>query len=110
MCLFVVTNGHRLVNEFDLLNVKIIIAYLLVLFIRRELSKRSSEDNNVDFKFLSIQFIILNFIISMVPPFVFIIFIYLFHNIDVKIQVRMKQLEECVILLNIVDLMKMVII
>ncbi|MFX1308504.1 MAG: hypothetical protein ACFE8C_02320 [Promethearchaeota archaeon] len=83
--LLVLSNGLIITRTFDFLQTKLIVIYLFLLFLKREIKFRKSEEENINIlKFKFIQFMILVFAISMVPYLAFLILIYLFDNIKIK--------------------------
>ena len=70
--LLVLSNGLIITRTFDFLQTKLIVIYLFLLFLKREIKFRTTEDENVNIiKFKFIQFMILVFAISMVPYSIF---------------------------------------
>ncbi|MHA1694851.1 MAG: hypothetical protein ACTSVV_15085 [Promethearchaeota archaeon] len=84
MCLLVISNGHRYFLEFDLLNVKIILMFLIIVFIKREVRYRLRENTDMNLKHLLLQTFILGIFISMTPPFIFLSIIFLLNNTNLK--------------------------
>lgn len=91
--LLVVFNGHAWFQQFDLLNVKTIVLFFLLLLIERELKVRESK-TTLDYKFLSIQFCIFSIILSILPYFIFIIPIYLLHANSIRDVIKKIQLKK----------------
>ncbi|MHA1197343.1 MAG: hypothetical protein ACTSRH_16940 [Promethearchaeota archaeon] len=91
--LMVLSNGLKIMNTFDYLQPKFIAAFLLLLFIRREIEIRVNiKENNL--KFTIIQYIILIFEVGMTPSLIFLIPIYLFYNIKLKDIFKKVQVEK----------------
>lgn len=76
--LMVVSNGYKIIKVFDDLQAKFIVLALLLLFVKREIQFGDSRSNNLWFFFT--QALIMSVIVSMLPPLVFIMPIYLFHR------------------------------
>ncbi len=105
--LLIISNGYILLRAFALLNAKPISLFLFLLVIQRELKYNNNELNkNLTFYFIQSSFLI--FAISIIPSLVFIIFIYLFYNIDYRKIFEKEQLKKygifigCFIIQNIV--------
>lgn len=81
LILLLISNGYAWMFQFDLLNIKIVIAYLIVLVIRRELSMRKGEiEEDLKFKILQVNLFLL--FIALVPPLIPICIIYLLKDVD----------------------------
>ena len=89
--LIVISNGLRFYEIFGILQTKLIVAYFLILFLRREIEARKNEKNLNDRKFLFTQLLILAFAISLIPQYFFLVIIYLFNSIKLK---NLKELKE----------------
>jgi len=84
LILMVFSNGLRMWQMFNHLQVKWIVMFFILIFIRREIEKRKAGEEEFSFKFFFIQMNLLFFAISMSPQLIFIIFIYIFNNIRFK--------------------------
>lgn len=84
LCLMAMVNGHLILQEYDFLNIKIIVLLLVVIFLRREVELSSLEQERNKYSFLIIQLIILNLIIAFIPHFVYIVPIYLLYGNSYK--------------------------
>lgn len=92
LCLIIISNGHRFFLEFDLLNVKIILMFLIILFMKNEIKVKIMGFSNNNMRFLLVQMFIIGLFISMSPPFVFIAPLYLLNNIKFKEILSKQQL------------------
>lgn len=98
--LIVLSNGLRFIQLFDVLQTKIIVAFLLLLFLRREIQIRHSADKPNDFKFRFTQMMILIFAIGLVPHYaLFLIIIYLFHGITLKEIFKKEQIKKYLLMI-----------
>ncbi|MBD3198043.1 MAG: DUF2029 domain-containing protein [Candidatus Lokiarchaeota archaeon] len=105
LSLFIIMGGYQLMVQFDLLNIKIIIMFLIIFFIRREYSQSKHEKYHKNpnwFQFW--QIIILCSIIAMNPSLVFIIIIFLFYKVDYKDVIKKEQIKKYLIFLLIFTL------
>ena len=84
LCLMTMVNGHLILQEFDFLNIKIIVLLLVAIFLRREVELSSLEQERNKYSGLIIQLIILNLIFAFIPHFVYIIPIYLLYGNSYK--------------------------
>ena len=101
LILFVISNGLKIMLNFDLLQTKFIALYLILLFLRREIESKNQKRNNKEESiFLFIQLSILVFIVSLIPFIVFIIPIYLFDNVMIKDFLKKSQIKKYLILVG----------
>lgn len=98
--LFISFNGHTWFIQFDLLNVKIIVLFLFLLFLKREIDVKNKE-NERGIRFLIMQLLILNLIISMLPYFFFLVIIYVFHEVHIKEVFKLHQIKKYCIFLSV---------
>ncbi|NVM38107.1 MAG: hypothetical protein HWN81_21115 [Candidatus Lokiarchaeota archaeon] len=84
LCLMAMVNGHLILQEYDFLNIKIIVLLLVVIFLRREVELSSFGRERNKYSTLIIQLIILNLIIAFIPHFLYIVPIYLLYGNSYK--------------------------
>ncbi|MFX1388562.1 MAG: hypothetical protein ACFE9Z_00695 [Promethearchaeota archaeon] len=95
LILIVISNGLRIMLNFDILQTKFIVLYLILVFIRREIEfKKSKEQTEKNLKFFFIQISILIFVIGLLPYIAFILIIYLFNNINLRRILSKSQLQK----------------
>jgi len=82
--LILISNGFLVFKMFSYLQPKFIVLFLFLLFLRREIEYRDLNKYNKNNRFLFIQYSILIFATGMIPPFLLIIPIYLFHDMKIK--------------------------
>ncbi|MFX1392088.1 MAG: hypothetical protein ACFFAH_00810 [Promethearchaeota archaeon] len=97
--LLVISNGLRYVQQFDLLTSKLITAFFLILFLKREIEYRELNKDRSKIKFKFIQYMYLIFAISITPQFIFLIFLYVFYNISLKDLLRIEQIKTYLIII-----------
>jgi hypothetical protein len=74
--LMIISGGAVIILNFELLQTKFIVSFLVLLFLKREIEKKQ----NKDLKFYIIQLFLIAVIVSILPYMVFIALIYLFHR------------------------------
>ena len=97
--LLAISNGLRYVQLFDYLTSKMWTAFFLILFIRREIEYRELNKNRDNIKFKFTQWMILIFAIGISPQFFFLIFLYLFYNVNFKEIFTKKQIQTYILII-----------
>ncbi len=98
--LFVISNGLKIMQTFDILQTKIIALSFLLLFLMREIKYRQLESNELNgFKFNFIQLSLLIFVIGMMPFFIFLAAIYLLYDVNYRNIFSRNQIKKYLILI-----------
>jgi len=93
--LLILSNGILFVRLFDVLQTKIIVSALLLLFLRREIEMRNKEKIQNDLKFKFTQVMILCIAIGLVPHYaLFLLIIYFFQDIRFKELLHKEQIQK----------------
>ena len=82
--LIAISNGIIYVQTFDTLPVRLLTAFGLIWFLKREIKYRITERNLTKNKFIFTQMMILSFAFGLTPQYTFLVLLYLFHNAKFK--------------------------
>ncbi len=81
MFLIIISNGSLIYFQFKFCQFKFIIFIILLVIIRREMQYRKTQKEK-DLKYYILNYIILIYAIGVAPYFIFLLLIYLFHDIS----------------------------
>ena len=82
--LMAISNGIIYVQMFDTLTGRIFTAFLLIWFLKREIKFRNLNNNMTDTKFIFTQMMILISAFGITLQYVFLVLLYVFHNVKFK--------------------------
>jgi hypothetical protein len=80
MFLIIISNGYFVYTQFKYCQFKFIILLIFLIIIRREIQYRN-KGKEKDLKFYIINYAILVYAIGIAPYLIFLVFIYVFHDI-----------------------------
>ncbi len=94
MILFSMSNGFVIMESFYLLQMKYIAIFLVLLFLKREMVNRKMDISEFNFKFYLVQIILLLFAVMIIPYLIFLIPLYIFHNVSSNEILNREQLKK----------------
>ena len=95
LVLLVIANSYSIMLDLDALQPKVISAFCLILFLRREVDFKNNPQNYNENKFMFSQMMILIFGLGLIPQyFLFFSIIYLFHKVSWKQILSKKQIKK----------------
>jgi len=96
--LMIISNGFVIFHQFWLGNVKFIVESILFFIIRRELQCRKGIiEKNLKYYFINYGFFLLA--LGIYPPFIYLLFIYLFQNIRHPNLFKKKSIQQFTIII-----------
>jgi len=82
--LIAISNGIVYIQMFDILTGRIFMAFGLLWFLKREIKRRELKLEMVDNKFIFTQMMILMFFFGTSLQYIFLVILYVFHNVKLK--------------------------
>ncbi|MFX0138674.1 MAG: hypothetical protein ACFFDN_33840, partial [Candidatus Hodarchaeota archaeon] len=80
MFLMVISNGWLIIHQFALNQSKFLVGVILFFILRREIQYKK-EEKEKDFKYKFITYFLFVMIVGMIPYFLFLLLIFIFHDI-----------------------------
>ena len=97
--LIIISNGYFIYTQFKFCQFKYLILIIFLVIIRREIQYRK-EGKEKDLKYYIINYAILIYAIGVAPYFIFLVFIYLFHDIGFyELTEKVNIQKYCIILI-----------
>jgi len=100
--LIVISNGWLVLQLYDNNQLKYLIGLIILFVIKRELQFKAN-DLKKDLKYYTIHYNLLIFIVGMAPYFIFLLLIYLFHDIPKKVLIKTINIKKyCIIIASFI--------